>query len=79
MKVLDMKPTFDNIFKSLKRDNIGRNADVFRFASILNAIDDRCSIAIDGNWGSGKTFFVQQVKMVLDAYNDSIDSQNAST
>lgn len=61
MKALDMKPTSDNLFDALKEDTVGRNEDVFRFASILNKINGRCSIAVDGNWGSGKTFLVKQV------------------
>nr|WP_289128671.1 P-loop NTPase fold protein [uncultured Megamonas sp.] len=28
------------------------------------------SIAIDNDWGTGKTFFVKEVKMILDAYNE---------
>lgn len=79
MKALDMKPTSDNLFDALKEDTVGRNADVFRFASILNEIDGRCSIAVDGNWGSGKTFFVKQVKMVMDAYNDFIKTEDDAT
>ena len=27
-------------------------------------------MSIDGGWGSGKTFFVKQAKMIFDAYND---------
>ena len=64
---------------TLCADTVGRNADVFRFASILNEIDGRCSIAVDGNWGSGKTFFVKQVKMVMDAYNDFIKTEDDAT
>lgn len=74
MKAYDLKPTYENIFETYKSDAIGRNIDLFRFASILNSVEDACSIAIDGNWGSGKTFFVKQVKMVMDAHNCYITS-----
>ena len=37
---------------------------------MLNYQDDSYSIALDGRWGSGKTFFVKQCKLVLDCLND---------
>lgn len=76
MKSYELKPTYENLLSTYLEDTIGRNADVFRFTSILNSISDSYSIALDGNWGSGKTFFVKQVKMVLDAHNSFIESKN---
>lgn len=73
MKTYDLKPTFENLLDTYKRDVIGRNSDIFRFTEILNSVEDGCSIALDGNWGSGKTFFVKQVKMVMDAHNSFVD------
>ena len=72
MKKYDLKPSRENLLKTYKNDSIGRNADVFRFISILDAVEDAYSIALEGNWGSGKTFFVKQTKMVMDAYNEHI-------
>ena len=73
MKAYDLKPMHENLLETYRKDIIGRNADIFRFVSILNSIEDGCAIALDGNWGSGKTFFVKQVKMVLDAHNGFIN------
>lgn len=72
MKAYDLKPNAENLFETYKRNVIGRNADIFRFTEILDSIEDGCSIALDGNWGSGKTFFVKQVKMIMDAHNNFI-------
>ena len=72
MKAYDLKPTFDNLLDTYNRDVIGRNSDIFRFTEILDSVEDSCSIALDGNWGSGKTFFVKQVKMIMDAHNNFI-------
>ncbi len=74
MKSYEIKPTHENLMKTFINDTIGRNSAVFQFAEVLNSIDDSCSIALDGSWGSGKTFFVKQVKMVLDAHNGNTDS-----
>ena len=69
MKTYEILPTDENLVQTLIDDTIGRDSDVFRFASILNSIDCSYSIALDGRWGSGKTFFVKQAKLVLDANN----------
>lgn len=76
MKAYDLKPTIDNLLDTYEKDIIERNPDVFRFTEILDSIEDGCTIALDGNWGSGKTFFVKQVKMVMDAHNGFIDLGN---
>lgn len=70
MNFLDLKPTDENIRSTFETDLISRNSDVLRMVSLLENIDGGASIALDAKWGAGKTFFVKQVKMVLDAYND---------
>ena len=72
MKTYEIKPTFENLLQTYVDNTIGRNDDVFRFTEILNSIDDSCAVALDGRWGSGKTFFVKQTKMVLDAHNEHL-------
>ncbi len=69
MRSLELKPIHENLINTYIKDSIGRNKDIALFAQILNSINDSCSVAIDGAWGSGKTFFVKQVKMFLDAHN----------
>ena len=76
MKSLELKPTYENLLNTYLKDTLGRNKDVFLFAQILNTIDDSCSIAIDGAWGSGKTFFVKQVKMFMDSHNENTNFMN---
>lgn len=73
MKSLELQSTKANLFNTFEKDTIDRNKDIFHFVNLLNYIEDNCSIALDGEWGCGKTFFVKQVKMVLDAYNEYID------
>ena len=70
MNFLDLKPTDENIRSTFETDLISRNSDVLRMVSLLENIDGGASISLDAKWGAGKTFFVKQVKMVLDAYND---------
>ena len=74
METFELQPTPENVLSAFEKDIIGRNADVLYFVSLLNSIDSAMSVAVDGRWGAGKTFFVKQVKMVLDAFNDHICS-----
>lgn len=69
MKSFELQPTHENLMSTLAENLIDRNVDIYRFALILDGINDACSIALDGKWGSGKSFFVMQLKMVIEAFN----------
>ena len=60
MKQLDLKPTDENIMNTFDKDSIGRNSVVTKFVKTLIYHNNIWSIAVDGKWGSGKTFFVKQ-------------------
>lgn len=70
MEKYELRPTDRNIALTFREDAIGRSRDVINFAKILNATDTACTIALDGKWGSGKTFFVKQTKMLLEIYGN---------
>lgn len=74
MKAYDLQPTYENLLNTFTNDTIGRNSDVIHFVDILDSAEDNCAIALEGKWGSGKTFFVKQTKMVLDAHNDFLSN-----
>ena len=69
MKITELKPSDENLKKTFLEDTIGRTESVCCFVNFLSNIDGQMSIGIDGKWGTGKTFFVKQTKMVLDALN----------
>lgn len=71
MKNFSLKPTQKNAIELLRTNPIGRNNNLFQFIKLLGNIRESCTIAINGEWGSGKTFFVQQAKLILDALNDT--------
>lgn len=71
MKKLEWKPDDDIIRKTLIEDNIKRNTDLMQMISIIKNIGDGYSVALNSRWGAGKTFFVKQMKIVLDSYNPS--------
>ncbi|SDA62590.1 KAP family P-loop domain-containing protein [Butyrivibrio sp. INlla18] len=39
---------------------------------MIQSIEGSCSIGIDGKWGTGKTFFVKQSKLVIDSLNPNV-------
>lgn len=77
MRTFDLQPTHENVLDMFEKDILKRNIDVLRFAEILNSIESSCSIALDARWGAGKTFFVKQVKLVLDTFNVHIENPHS--
>ena len=70
MKFSVLNPTEENIRETLLNDQLGRNEELRQFVRLLNSIDGNCTIALDGDWGSGKTFFVKQAQMIIDSFNE---------
>ena len=75
VKKIELQPTKENILNTFLSDSIGRNKDIGYFISLLETLDEPNSIAINNQWGSGKTFFVRQVEMILGVYNEHYHSQ----
>lgn len=69
IKSLELEPTKDNILETITRNLIDRNHSVWQFARFCDAQEGRCSIALDAQWGYGKTFFVKQAKILLESFN----------
>ena len=78
MKSLELKPNKEILLETLEKNIIGRNTEIINFIRLLDSIKSNFSIAIDNDWGTGKTFFVKQVKMILDAYNEHSDDYELS-
>ena len=57
MKSLELKPNKEILLETLESDTIGRNIELTRFIRLLHDIEGNFSIAIDNDWGTGKTFF----------------------
>ena len=64
MKMYDLLPTRENILETFYQDSLDRNNDIYMFTDILNSLETGCSIAIDGSWGSGKTFLVKHTRII---------------
>ena len=77
MKKYELQPTRENLIKTLCNDTLNRNKDLVYFYKILTNQEQSCTIALDGKWGSGKTFFVRQSEIIIDSCNpqSSIDME----
>ncbi len=59
----------ENIKKTLNSDVLGRNGSIYNFLNLIYSINTKCTISIDGDWGTGKTFFVKQVEYIMNLLN----------
>lgn len=79
MKKMDLMPTDENILQTLQDDMFRRNEKIGYFMQLLDSIEGSYTVALDGQWGSGKTFFIKQSKLVLEAYNPNIEKIDTAT
>lgn len=69
MKKSVLLPTDENLIFTIQEDALDRNADLNSFCQLLSHSNLMNSIALDGRWGSGKTFFVKQCALLINAKN----------
>lgn len=69
MEKYDIYPNKANLISSIEKNVTGRNNSIYYLLRFLNSQDDSWSIAINCSWGSGKTFFVKQCKLMIDSLN----------
>lgn len=65
LESLDKLPTEENLDSVAFADILGRNKFIENFIRLLASIKGHYSIAFDGRWGSGKTFFVKQTERII--------------
>lgn len=73
MSNMALEPTYKNLIHHYLEDTIGRNDDLFYFVRILSGLSSGSAVALNAAWGSGKTFFVKQAKMLIDIHNPNSD------
>lgn len=78
MEYYDKKATNENLVEAFDKDLLGRKAEMVTFLRILDKVGDNYTISLDAPWGSGKTFFVKQAKLILDGLNPVISGDDDS-
>lgn len=76
MNRLDLDPSDNNIRQAILNDSLGRNKHIKIFYELLQNCDGINTIAIDGEWGSGKTFFAKEICEVINVYNATKENLN---
>ena len=67
MKDLDLKLNDENIKYVLENNFINRNKYIASFLKLINVIEKNKIIALDGEWGSGKTWFVKSIEYLINS------------
>ena len=62
--IRDRSVTSRDAKEALEDDSLNRNIYLNNFISSLNSINRNTIIAIDGGWGSGKTYFVKELEYI---------------
>lgn len=66
-------PGDDELLELISSNSLNRNQDIADMLRLLMNIDKGLSIFLDGDWGSGKTYFVRSLKIVIDNLNTCPD------
>ena len=60
MEKFELELTDDNIKETILRNYLDNNKRLYALARLVESIASNTTICIDGDWGCGKTFFVNQ-------------------
>lgn len=64
------KESENEIINSLIENRIGRNKKLTNFIKLISSVEDNRIIALNGAWGSGKTFFIKQFELLINVINN---------
>jgi hypothetical protein len=78
MKKIELPVTDENLILTMEENIAKRNTDIKYFIELLDNIEGTMSIAINGDWGSGKTFFVKQAIMIMTYLNKELTFDDSS-
>lgn len=67
MRNLDLKINEENVKYILRNNFINRNKYIGSFFKLINGIENNKIIALDGEWGSGKTWFVKSIEYLINS------------
>lgn len=68
MKKCNLEATYENLLNTLRDDQFGKSEELVDIIEVLDKLEDNFTISLDGDWGTGKTFFVKHLEMVLTYY-----------
>lgn len=66
MDKFELELTKENLEQTIKDDLVENNKKLFSLINLINSIDNNITICLDGDWGTGKTFLINQFKYLID-------------
>ena len=73
MESFELELTEENIKETILKNYLDNNKRLYTLARLIDSIENNTSICIDGDWGCGKTFFINQFIYLVN--NREIDSK----
>lgn len=73
MKKYELLDSKANLHNTINEDWLGRNNKIINLMKLLNHVNDNFIISLDGEWGTGKTFFIKQLIYICNSY-ENIDN-----
>ena len=65
MELFELELTEENIKSTIQNNFLENNKRLFSLARLIDSIKSNTNICIDGNWGGGKTFFINQLMYLV--------------
>lgn len=77
LKKFEENDSTENLIKTMVLDPIDRNTELIYFLKFLASLTpDNRIIAVNGKWGSGKTFFLKQFQLLCNYYSGLIKDKS---
>ncbi len=62
----ELEPNDKNLKETIEKNFLERNSKLVMLSKLLANVKENLIISVDGQWGSGKTFFIKQFKYLVD-------------
>lgn len=72
MKKINLEPNDENLIRTLENDILSRNGELVKFLGIIDNLDGNFFVSLDGEWGSGKTFFIRHLELILNCLRKQV-------
>ncbi len=76
MRKFEERDNDTNLIKTMVQDSIQRNIELVYFIRKLSTLEEGSKIiAVNGKWGSGKTFFLRQFQLLTNFYSNKVENR----
>lgn len=69
MKKYELLINDENLLSTINDDLLERNSKIINLMKLLNNVNENFILSIDGEWGTGKTFFIKQLIYICNSHN----------